>query len=210
MGGEWRPRGCWTRTSTGRAKPPRVVEDYCRFVLDDRFLTGEVKELRHALAAASSVAYRRPGSWRRATRLGDVGTSVTAGGEYDRASPAEVARSISSGLQESLRSLEEFGKLFGPDLGREVEIAALPGLHPRTGRSSAGGVGARAARTAQALRAADRRGLHRPRWTGPSRGPRPAGPDVIQLREKGSPTGNCSSGHEMCGDGPGSRAFSSS
>ena len=98
----------------------RVVEDYCRFVLDDRVLTGEVKALRHSLAAVSN---RVPPSWLLAARdtPADVGTDLTAGGEYDRNTPSEVAAINLKRLQESLRSLEEYGKLFGPELGRELE-----------------------------------------------------------------------------------------
>ena len=98
----------------------RVLEDYCRFVLDDRFLTGQVKEARHALADASS---QLPASLLLAGRetLRDVGTSVSAAGEYERRSPRDVAAVNLKRLQESLRSLEEFGKLFGPELGRELE-----------------------------------------------------------------------------------------
>ena len=50
-----------------------------------------------------------------------MGTTATAGGEYERASPAHVAVVNLKRLQESLRSLEEFVKVFGPDLGRELE-----------------------------------------------------------------------------------------
>ncbi len=98
----------------------RVVEDYCRFGLDDRFLTEQVKELRHGLAAA---AQKLPQDALLAARdtLRDVGTTATAGGEYDRASPAHVALVNLKRLQEALRSLEEFGKVFGPDLGRDLE-----------------------------------------------------------------------------------------
>ncbi len=98
----------------------RVLEDYCRFALDDRFLTEQVKELRHGLAATAS---RLPSRLLLAARdtLGDVGTSVSAAGEYDRGTPAQVAAANLKRLQESLRSLEEFGKLFGPDFGRELE-----------------------------------------------------------------------------------------
>jgi thiamine-phosphate pyrophosphorylase len=118
-------RGCETArvldASLNRAREAaRVVEDYCRFVLDDRVLTGEVKALRHTLAAVST---RVPTSWRLAARNtpADVGIDLTAGGEYDRNTPAEVAEVNLKRLQESLRSLEEYGKLVGPDLGRELE-----------------------------------------------------------------------------------------
>jgi thiamine-phosphate pyrophosphorylase len=98
----------------------RVVEDYCRFVLNDRVLTSEVKALRHDLAGAAS---RVPAAWLLGSRdtPGDVGTDVTAGSEYDRSSAAGVAAANLKRLQESLRSLEEFSKLIGPDLGREFE-----------------------------------------------------------------------------------------
>src|SRR5262245_531847 len=98
----------------------RVLEDYCRFALDDRFLTEQVKELRHGLAAA---AQKLPVNSLLASRetLRDVGTTATAPSEYERASPAHVAVVNLKRLQESLRSLEEFAKVFGPDLGRELE-----------------------------------------------------------------------------------------
>jgi thiamine-phosphate pyrophosphorylase len=98
----------------------RVLEDYCRFALNDRFLTQESKDLRHAIAAASAAL---PPHLLLASRetLRDVGVLVTAPGEYERETPAAVARANLMRLQESLRSVEEFGKLFGPDLGREIE-----------------------------------------------------------------------------------------
>lgn len=95
----------------------RVLDDYCRFVLNDAVLTEEVKRLRHELADAtgglSLLAAR--------DTTGDVGTGVSAGGEYVRRSPAEVAAINLKRLQEALRSVEEYGKLFGPELGRKVE-----------------------------------------------------------------------------------------
>jgi thiamine-phosphate pyrophosphorylase len=61
----------------------RVLEDHCRFVLNDRFLTEQVKEYRHTLAAASA---QLPPALLLAARdtPGDVGTTVSAAGEYDR------------------------------------------------------------------------------------------------------------------------------
>jgi thiamine-phosphate pyrophosphorylase len=98
----------------------RVLEDYCRFACDDRFLTEQVKALRHGLAAASQRLPVRALLAARDTQH-DVGTTATAGGEYDRASPLHVAAVNAKRLQEALRSLEEFGKVFGPELGRELE-----------------------------------------------------------------------------------------
>ena len=98
----------------------RVLDDYCRFVLNDRVLTASVKGLRHQLADA---AKRLPGRVLLAARdtVGDVGTSVTSGSEYVRHSPAEVAAVNFKRLQEALRSAEEYGKVFGPEFGRAVE-----------------------------------------------------------------------------------------
>ncbi len=98
----------------------RVLEDYCRFVIDDRFLTQQVKELRHGLAMAAQKLPPRLLLTSRET-LRDVGVSATAGGEYARSSPAHVALVNLKRLQESLRSLEEYGKVFGPELGRDLE-----------------------------------------------------------------------------------------
>jgi thiamine-phosphate pyrophosphorylase len=96
----------------------RVVEDYCRFVLNDRLLTEEIKAIRHALGGVSS---RLPFLHASRDTPGDVGTDVTAGNEYGRSTPAEVAAVNLKRLQESLRSLEEYGKIIGPDVGRELE-----------------------------------------------------------------------------------------
>lgn len=98
----------------------RILDDHARFVLNDRFLTEQVKELRHALAAA---AEQLPAGLLLAARdtIGDVGTAVSAAGEYERESPAQVAAVNFKRLQEALRSVEEFGKLFGAGFAREVE-----------------------------------------------------------------------------------------
>ncbi|MBX9626701.1 MAG: thiamine phosphate synthase [Gemmataceae bacterium] len=98
----------------------RVLEDYARFALEDRFLTEQFKDLRHELAAAAG---RVPPGLLLAARetQHDIGTSVTAAGEYDRRSAGQVAEVNLKRLQESLRSLEEYGKVLGADLGRAFE-----------------------------------------------------------------------------------------
>jgi thiamine-phosphate pyrophosphorylase len=98
----------------------RVLEDYFRFVLNDAFLTNEIKAARHDLAKASKRLPQRLLIVGRDT-LGDVGTTATAAGEYDRSTPHDVARVNLKRLQESLRSLEEFGKLQGSELARGLE-----------------------------------------------------------------------------------------
>lgn len=98
----------------------RVLEDYCRFVLDDRLLTEEVKQLRHGLGAvAAALPVERLMMARDTT--GDVGTTVETADEYQRESLPAVAVANLKRLQEALRTLEEYGKLVGPDLGRQCE-----------------------------------------------------------------------------------------
>lgn len=98
----------------------RVLDDYARFVRNDAGLTERLKRLRHRVAAAAELL---PAGLLIESRdtLGDVGTGVTAAGEYDRVSPAQVAAVNVKRLQESLRSCEEFGKLLNADFARECE-----------------------------------------------------------------------------------------
>jgi thiamine-phosphate pyrophosphorylase len=83
----------------------RVVEDFCRFALDDRFLVEEAKQIRHAL---TSVLGEIPVQAR--DTQGDVGVSVTTVQEGQRASPLHVVRANLKRVQEALRSLEEYAK----------------------------------------------------------------------------------------------------
>src|SRR5262249_55429070 len=100
----------------------RVLEDFCRFSLDDAFLSGELKQLRHDLTDTVSRLDRdhRWGLGARDT-LQDVGTTLTTTREGQRHSLREVAVVNCKRLQEALRSLEEFGKLRGPELGLALE-----------------------------------------------------------------------------------------
>jgi len=98
----------------------RVVEDYVRFVLDDAHLTGQMKRLRHELTAlVSRVSFGRRLAARE-TRA-DVGTSVAVSSERTREDPSGVLAANFTRLQESLRALEEFGKMLDPELGVEFE-----------------------------------------------------------------------------------------
>jgi thiamine-phosphate pyrophosphorylase len=98
----------------------RVVEDYARFVLDDALLSRELKQLRHDLAdtlADLPVLLLLEGR----DTLRDVGVAISTESEQQRHSLQAVVRANLKRLQEALRSLEEFGKLYGPDLGQKLE-----------------------------------------------------------------------------------------
>jgi thiamine-phosphate pyrophosphorylase len=98
----------------------RVVEDYVRFGLNHRLLTDTCKRMRHDLAAALAPL---PMHERLAARdtVGDVGTELTTPSEMTRTSLADVAAANVRRLQESLRSLEEFGKLIDPTMAARCE-----------------------------------------------------------------------------------------
>lgn len=98
----------------------RVIEDYCRFVLNNRNLAGQAKSLRHRLADAAT---RLPASLLLSARdtTGDVGTTLGTEAEYIRESPVRVATANLKRLQEAFRSIEEFGKILDPDFARLIE-----------------------------------------------------------------------------------------
>lgn len=98
----------------------RVVEDYARFVLDDRFLTQLAKELRHELAAVGATI---PLADRHASRdtTADVGTTISTTAEATRADAWEVCVASQERLQQALRSLEEFAKTIRPEAAARFE-----------------------------------------------------------------------------------------
>jgi thiamine-phosphate pyrophosphorylase len=98
----------------------RVAEDFVRFVLDDRHLTGQCKQLRHDLAALMDQI---PGEQLLSARetQADVGTALATPSEVHRSDAAEVLLANFARLQESLRSLEEFGKLIDPGWAAEIK-----------------------------------------------------------------------------------------
>jgi thiamine-phosphate pyrophosphorylase len=99
----------------------RVVEDYVRFVLGDSHLTTLVKQLRHDLAAAARAI---PASVRHADRdtLHDVGTTIATPSESQRPDAWAVCQASLERTKQSLRSLEEFGKVLAPELGAAFEL----------------------------------------------------------------------------------------
>ncbi|TWT77755.1 Thiamine-phosphate synthase [Posidoniimonas polymericola] len=89
----------------------RVVEDYSRFVLDDGHLSKSAKQLRHDLNALAQSCL--PHEWLHAARdtPGDVGATITTDAERTRATPWDVCAASLKRVEQSLRSIEEYGKL---------------------------------------------------------------------------------------------------
>jgi len=98
----------------------RVLEDYCRFVLDDAFLCRTLKECRHDLTAALAELDPNLLLAARDTQH-DVGTELSTSSEQYRDSLRDVVQANCKRLQEALRSLEEYGKLHDPRLAQTLE-----------------------------------------------------------------------------------------
>ena len=94
----------------------RVLEDFSRFLADNHDVSLKLKSMRHDLVAAEKHLYAIAGIG-MAERLqfrdteGDVGTSQMTDGEQQRSAVEDVIIANARRVEESLRSLEEFGKL---------------------------------------------------------------------------------------------------
>ena len=107
--------------SANRAREAlRVIEDYVRFALDDRHLTRQLKTLRHRLTSALAELSLSDRLTMRDTRA-DVGTSISTDTERVRQNAYDVLTANFARLQESLRSLEEFGKIENTEASLLVE-----------------------------------------------------------------------------------------
>jgi len=98
----------------------RGVEDYARFLLDDPFLTGQAKTLRHDLATAAAVLTSADRHAARDTQR-DVGTAISTDEETRRSDAWGVCAASLKRAEQSLRSLEEYGKLVNADFAGQCE-----------------------------------------------------------------------------------------
>jgi len=87
----------------------RVVEDYTRMILNDSHLSRQIKETRHGLAPLLSRLNLDLAVQARDTEH-DVGTSIHTAFEMARPSAWSVVVANLKRVQESLRTLEEYGK----------------------------------------------------------------------------------------------------
>jgi thiamine-phosphate pyrophosphorylase len=107
-------------TANRAAEGLRVVEDFCRFALDDRYLTTLVKELRHDLAEALAPLPREDRHAMRETQQ-DVGTTISTPTERQRTDAAAVCVASCERVKQSLRSLEEFSKILALEVSVRLE-----------------------------------------------------------------------------------------
>ena len=90
----------------------RIVEEWCRFGLNSTQLTGECKQLRQEVASWHSPELRMA----RDTP-GDPGTELTHPQEQQRSSLQSLLQANFCRVEEAMRVLEEYGKLYHPDMG---------------------------------------------------------------------------------------------
>lgn len=90
----------------------RVIEDWCRFGLNDVELAAECKHKRQELAQWHTQDLRLA----RDTP-GDQGTELSHPFEEKRTSVDNVLQANICRVQEALRVLEEYGKLYKPEMG---------------------------------------------------------------------------------------------
>ncbi|MDH6055426.1 thiamine phosphate synthase [Umezakia ovalisporum] len=91
----------------------RIIEEWCRFGLNNGQLVGECKSLRQELAHWHSAEIRAA----RDT-LGDLGTELSHPQEEQRSSMKGLLQANFCRVQEAMRVLEEYGKLYHPNMGK--------------------------------------------------------------------------------------------
>ena len=99
----------------------RVVEEYLRFEWQDAGLSARCKSIRHKVS--KTVAAMVSASARVACRSTDtdVGTQVQGDTEYQRAATQDIALANFRRVTESLRVLEEYGKLASVEIAQQFE-----------------------------------------------------------------------------------------
>jgi len=98
----------------------RVLEEYARFIVEDASLAAAYKRVRHTISAAVSAELAAELIGRRDIR-GDVGRDNQTEGEYERADTRAVALAAGKRLTESLRAIEEYGKIVGRTFAERIE-----------------------------------------------------------------------------------------
>jgi thiamine-phosphate pyrophosphorylase len=91
----------------------RIIEEWCRFGLNNAHLAGECKHLRQEIANWHTAELRAA----RDTP-GDAGTELSHPAEEQRASIKSLLNANFCRVQEAMRVLEEYGKLTHPNMGK--------------------------------------------------------------------------------------------
>ncbi len=85
----------------------RIIEEWCRFGLDNPDLAQECKEMRHQLASWHSIDLKR-----HRDTAGDIGRDLSHPREEIRETVEGLLQANLARVQEAFRVLEEYGKLY--------------------------------------------------------------------------------------------------
>lgn len=94
----------------------RIIEEWCRFGLNDPDTTAQIKHLRQVLGH-----WHLPEIRLARDTPGDVGTTLTHPQEANRSGLSGLLEANFARIQEALRVLEEYGKLFSPELSADCK-----------------------------------------------------------------------------------------
>ncbi|MBD2432956.1 MULTISPECIES: thiamine phosphate synthase [Fischerella] len=94
----------------------RIIEEWCRFGLNNAQLTGECKGMRQELANWHTAELRAARN-----TLGDPGTDLTHPQEEQRANIKSLLQANFCRVEEAMRVLEEYGKLYNPNMGKALK-----------------------------------------------------------------------------------------
>ncbi len=97
----------------------RVLEDFARFVLNDKALCCDLKSIRHDLRHALGALL--PHALLCRDTAGDVGTANKTPAELARADLSDIVTAAGKRLGEALRAIEEYAKVVGPDVSPLIE-----------------------------------------------------------------------------------------
>ncbi|QEG24081.1 thiamine phosphate synthase [Mariniblastus fucicola] len=98
----------------------RVVESFARMVLEDGFLSAQLKQLRHDLAESCGPIDAQCRLQSRDSES-DVGRDVKTESEYQRSDFESLIRSNMARVQQATRTIEEFSKLNFGSVATDVE-----------------------------------------------------------------------------------------
>ena len=98
----------------------RVVESFARMVLEDTFLSRQLKQLRHDLVQ-SCQCIDTISRIRARDSEADVGRNVQTESEYQRENFQSLIRSNMARVQQATRTIEEYSKSSWPIVAQEVE-----------------------------------------------------------------------------------------
>ena len=99
----------------------RTLEDHCRFSLKSTQLTGQLKHLRHQLAGGIG-RFPQDSLLQARHSAADIGTQLTAAGEYERSTVSIITAAAKRG-QQAIRCLEEQTKLIDVEIAADFEAA---------------------------------------------------------------------------------------